>query len=149
MNNIHAASHAGLNAGRGILKHEGWYYLFFEGAHYDKLWFDQASMARSRDLLNWELFPYPLPALGTDDDYDSLVTEWPVPAVSPSGDIVLFYMCLPLKGYGGPDGKGGHGVQAPHNPNRISICMTKLPRTTLAKWDQLATPLTRATKGAR
>jgi predicted GH43/DUF377 family glycosyl hydrolase len=134
---------------KGILKHQGWYYLFFEGAHYDKLWFDQASIARSRDLLDWEFFPYPLPALGTDDDYDSIVTEWPVPTISPSGDIILFYMCLPLKGYGARDGKGGHGVQAPHNPNKISICMTRLPKTTLAQWDQLATPLTRSAKGAR
>lgn len=134
---------------KGFLKNEGWYYLFFEGAHHDKLWFDQASMARSKDLLNWELFPYPIPALGTGTDYDSIVTEWPVPTVSPTGDVILFYMCLPLRGYGAPDGSAGHGSQAPHNPNRISICMTRLPRTTLAQWDQLATPLTRIPKSPR
>lgn len=117
---------------KGITKIRDWYYLFFEGAHYDKLWFDQASIARSRDLIHWEKFPYPLPSLGTDNDYDTIVTEWPVPTTSPEGDLILFYMCLPLKGYGGSD-----------DPNKLSICMTKVPAETLEQWDKYANPLTR------
>jgi sucrose-6-phosphate hydrolase SacC (GH32 family) len=116
---------------KGILGRSGWYYLFFEGAHFDDLWFDQASLARSKDLIHWEKFPYPLPSLGTGQSYDSIVTEWPVPTVGPEGEIVLFYMCLPLAGYGKtPD------------PNKLSICMTKLPSATLEHWDEFRTPLT-------
>ena len=117
---------------KGIMKRGGWYYLFFEGAHFDKLWFDQASIARSRDLIHWEKFPYPLPALGTDADYDSIVTEWPVPTVSPDGDTVVFYMCLPLGGY-----------SLPKDPNKLSICMTRLLSRTLDEWESYATPLTK------
>jgi len=117
---------------KGILKRGEWYYLFFEGAHYDKLWFDPAGDARSKHLKQWEKFPHPLPSLGTGQDYDSIVTEWPVPTISPSGDIVLFYMCLPLGGYS----------LMPKDPNKLSICMTKLPNMTLDHWDNYATPLT-------
>lgn len=117
---------------KGILKRGEWYYLFFEGAHYDKLWFDQASLARSKDLIHWEKFPYPLPSLGTGPNYDSIVTEWPVPTISPEGDMVLFYMCLPLGGYS----------MMPKDPNKLSICMTKLPNSTLDHWDNYTTPLT-------
>jgi len=117
---------------KGILRLGEWYYLFFEGAHNDKLWFDQASLARSKDLIRWEKFPYPLPSLGTDRDYDSIVTEWPVPTISPEGDLVLFYMCLPLEGY----------KLMPNDPNKLSICMTKLPASTLDQWDSYASPLT-------
>ncbi|MGC1581774.1 MAG: hypothetical protein WA766_09830, partial [Candidatus Acidiferrales bacterium] len=118
---------------KGILKRGEWYYLFFEGAHNDKLWFDQASLARSKDLVHWEKFPFPLPSLGTGQDYDSIVTEWPVPTVSPDGNIVLLYMCLPLGGYS----------LMPNDPNKLSICMTQLPNSTLDHWDDYATPLTR------
>jgi hypothetical protein len=87
-------------------------------------------------LIHWEKFPYPLPSLGTGQDYDSIVTEWPVPAISPEGDMVLFYMCLPLGGYS----------QMPNDPNKLSICMTHLPNSTLDHWDDYATPLTSVRK---
>jgi predicted GH43/DUF377 family glycosyl hydrolase len=118
---------------KGIIKLDEWYYLFFEGAHFDKLWFDQASLARSKDLINWEKFPYPLPSLGTGDSYDSIVTEWPVPTIGPGGDVIVFYMCLPLGGYS----------QGANNPNKLSICMAKLPASVLENWDEFMMPLTR------
>jgi predicted GH43/DUF377 family glycosyl hydrolase len=118
---------------KGIIKLGQWYYLFFEGAHFDKLWFDQASVARSKDLVNWERFPYPLPSMGTGDSYDSIVTEWPVPVVSPKGDLVILYMCLPLKDYGKKD-----------RPTKLSICTTRVEPHLFDHWDEFMTPLTRA-----
>jgi len=45
-------------------------------------------------------------------------------------------MCLPLGGY----------AMMSNNPNKLSICMTKLLNATLDQWDKYATPLTDATK---
>ena len=46
---------------KGFIKYGNYYYMCNEGAHYAEhveLWFDQVGMARSKDLIHWERYPY-------------------------------------------------------------------------------------------
>lgn len=101
---------------KGFIKYGEYYYMFYEGAHYNQteqrdFWFDQDGMARSRDLINWERFPHNpiIPGGGRD----SIVTEWPIPIETEDG-LAVFY-------WGG-------------GPGDVAISRAEIPRELLERW---------------
>jgi predicted GH43/DUF377 family glycosyl hydrolase len=105
-----------------LSKWHGWYYMFYEGTKNDGVfWWDQDGMARSKDLLHWERFPFnPILPVGTNGAYDSIVTEWPAALVD--GDVLhVFYMCGPMIN------------------TRLMICKSTISSQALAAWDTAKT----------
>lgn len=100
---------------KGVAFLNGWYYMFYEGAHMgNKVWFDQVGMARSRDLMHWERFPRnPIIPLDTAPAFARLVTEWPCPLVR-DGELDVLYWS--------------------GNPERFGISLARVPKTVLEGW---------------
>ena len=84
---------------KGFIKYGNYYYMFYEGAHYAEhveLWFDQVGMARSKDLIHWERYPYnPIIPIDAGGGRDTLVTEWPTPIETGSGLAVFYWGGMP------------------------------------------------------
>jgi len=78
-----------------IAKLGEWYYMFYEGAHFDgKNWADEIGAARSKDLIHWQKFPYnPIIPAGIVGDFDHLVTIWPA-AIVVEGKLYVFFTCI-------------------------------------------------------
>jgi len=91
--------------------------MFYEGAHFDgKAWFDEVGMARSRDLIHWERFPYnPIIPLDTAAGRDTIVTEWPCAIVKDDRLYVLYW--------------GG-------GPGNVAISLAEIPNDALDAWDR-------------
>mgnify|MGYP001158164583 CR=1 FL=1 len=79
---------------KGFVKYEQYYYMFYEGAHRSdqiSYFFDQVGMARSKDLIEWERFPFnPILPIDAGDGRDKIVTQWPSAILTDTG-IVVFY----------------------------------------------------------
>jgi predicted GH43/DUF377 family glycosyl hydrolase len=75
-----------------IAKLGDWYYMFYEGAHFDgKNWADEIGAARSKDLINWQRFPYnPIIPAGMVGESDHQVTIWPAALVVDDTLYVFF-----------------------------------------------------------
>ena len=84
---------------KGIIKYGDYHYMFYEGAHYAEhvaLWFDQVGMARSKDLIHWERYPYnPIIPIDAGGGRDTLVTEWPIPIETESGLAIFYWGGMP------------------------------------------------------
>jgi len=84
---------------KGIIKYGDYYYMFYEGAHYAEhvaLWFDQVGMARSKDLIHWERYPYnPIIPIDAGGGRDTLVTEWPIPIETEVGLAIFYWGGMP------------------------------------------------------
>ena len=84
---------------KGFIKYGDYYYMFYEGAHYAEhvaLWFDQVGMARSKDLIHWERYPYnPIIPIDAGGGRDTLVTEWPIPITTEDGLAVFYWGGMP------------------------------------------------------
>lgn len=102
---------------KGFIQYGDYYYLFYEGAHYAEqvsLWFDQVGMARSRDLIHWERYPYnPIIPIDAGGGRDTIVTEWPTPIATKEG-LAVFY-------WGGM-------------PGDVAISRADIPRELLEEW---------------
>ena len=74
-----------------------WYYMFYEGAHPDNRWSfwpDQVGMARSKDLIHWERYPYnPILPLPAGKHFGNIANIQPAAVVS-DGSLHVFYGCL-------------------------------------------------------
>jgi hypothetical protein len=71
-------------------------------------------MARSKDLIHWERFPYnPILPLDTTPGFDTLVTEWPCGIVKGNRLFVLYW--------------GG-------NTNTQGISLAEIPTEVLEHW---------------
>jgi hypothetical protein len=102
-----------------LVRWKEWYYTFFEGTKNDEVfWWDQVGVARSKDLIHWERFPFnPIVPLGTMGSYDSAVTEWPAAFVE-GEQFHLFYMCGPMINM------------------RLMICKSEIPAESLRLWEK-------------
>lgn len=102
---------------KGFIKYGAYYYMFYEGAHYAEhvsLWFDQVGLARSRDLIRWERYPYnPIIPIDAGGGRDTIVTEWPTPIATKDG-LAVFY-------WGGM-------------PGDVGISRADIPRELLEEW---------------
>jgi len=102
-----------------FVKLKDWYYMFYEGAHFSQggwpEWPDQVGLARSRDLINWERYPYnPListTTLGSSGD----VAQIQPAAVVADDKLYVFYGCLEA---GKP----------------FAVCGAEVPSELLEKW---------------
>jgi predicted GH43/DUF377 family glycosyl hydrolase len=81
-----------------FVKLKDWYYMFYEGAHFSQggwpEWPDQVGLARSRDLIHWERYPYnPLISTTTVGHSGDVAQIQPAAMVS-DGKLYVFYGCL-------------------------------------------------------
>ena len=81
-----------------FVKLKDWYYMFYEGAHFSQggwpEWPDQVGLARSRNLINWERYPYnPLISTTTVGRSGDVAQIQPAALVS-DGKLYVFYGCL-------------------------------------------------------
>ena len=104
---------------KGFVKYGEYYFMFYEGAHksdYLPYFFDQVGMARSKDLVHWERFPHnPVIPIDAGGGRDTIVTEWPSPAVTKDG-LAIFY-------WGG-------------SPGQVAISRADIPRNVLERWGE-------------
>jgi len=75
-----------------------WYYMFYEGAHFSQggwpEWPDQVGLARSRDLIHWERYPYnPLISTTTVGQSGDVAQIQPA-AIVVRDKLYVFYGCL-------------------------------------------------------
>lgn len=102
-----------------VVRLKDWYYMFYEGAHYDTRdrWPDQVGIARSRDLIQWERYPYnPIIPATTASHYGNYANIQPTALVS-DGALYVFYGCLEAS-----------------QPFRI--CAAKIPSQVLDSWGE-------------
>ena len=100
-----------------VVRLKDWYYMFYEGAHYDNRdrWPDQVGMARSRDLIQWERYPYnPIIPATTASHFGNYANIQPAALVS-DDTLYVFYGCL----------------EALHP---FGICGAKIPSKVLERW---------------
>ena len=79
-----------------VVRLKDWYYMFYEGAHYDNRdrWPDQVGMARSKDLIHWERYPYnPIIPATTASHFGNYANIQPAALVS-DDSLYVFYGCL-------------------------------------------------------
>jgi hypothetical protein len=104
-----------------VVKLGGWYYMFYEGAHYNQggwpIWVDVIGMARSRDLIHWERYPHnPIIPTTTAKQSGDIGQIQPTALVS-EDELYLFYGCL----------RSG-------TPMPVAVCGAKIPSDILEKW---------------
>jgi len=102
-----------------VVRLKNWYYMFYEGAHYDNRdrWPDQVGMARSTDLIHWDRYPYnPIIPATTATHFGNYANIQPAALVS-DDNLYVFYGCL----------------EASHP---FGICGAKIPREILDGWEK-------------
>ena len=102
-----------------VVRLKDWYYMFYEGAHYDNRdrWPDQVGMARSRDLIHWERYQYnPIIPATTASHFGNYANIQPAALVS-DDNLYVFYGCL----------------EASHP---FGICGAKIPQEVLDGWEK-------------
>lgn len=101
-----------------VVRLRDWYYMFYEGAHYDNRdrWPDQVGMARSKDLVHWDRYPYnPIIPATTASHYGNYANIQPAALVY-KNNLYVFYGCL-------------------ETSHPFDICGAKIPSEVLADWD--------------
>ena len=102
-----------------VVRLKGWYYMFYEGAHYDirDRWPDQVGLARSRDLVHWERYPFnPIIPATTASHFGDYANIQPAALVS-NDTLYVFYGCL----------------EANHP---FAVCGAKIPSQLLDQWGE-------------
>jgi hypothetical protein len=102
-----------------VVRLKDWYYMFYEGAHYDNRdrWPDQVGMARSKDLIHWERYPYnPIIPATTASHFGNYANIQPAALVS-DDQLFVFYGCL----------------EASHP---FGICGARIPERVLDGWSK-------------
>lgn len=102
-----------------FVKLKSWYYMFYEGAHFSQggwpEWPDQVGLARSRDLITWERYPYnPLISTTTVGRSGDVAQIQPA-AVVADGKLYVFYGCL-------------------ESGKPFAVCGAEIPSELLEKW---------------
>jgi len=102
-----------------FVKLKDWYYMFFEGAHFSQggwpEWPDQVGLARSRDLMSWERYPYnPLISTTTVGRSGDVAQIQPAALVA-DGKLYVFYGCL-------------------ESGKPFAVCGAEIPSDLLEKW---------------
>lgn len=102
-------------------KLKDWYYMFYEGAHFSQggwpEWPDQVGLARSRDLIHWERYPYNPLISTTTVGHSGDVAQIQPAAIVVKGTLYVFYGCLNA---GKP----------------FAVCGAEIPTSLLEQWGQ-------------